>query len=126
MKGDTMRRFTVAQVSDYFDVANGTVRSWLSNGKIRGVKQDQLNPGKPRYTTFISEQEIKRFIDDNPKYNYVIEKIWPVDETAEERKTEINECFDRLKFMKEDCNKLVRDMNILIEHLNKLLELEKK
>lgn len=81
-----MRRFTVAQVAGYFDVSSTTVRSWVNDGKIRGIKQDQLNAGKPRYTTFISEKEIKKFIDGHPKYNYVVEKIWPVDETAEERK----------------------------------------
>lgn len=121
-----MRRFTVAQVADYFDVTTVTVRSWLNQGKIQGFKQDQLNPGKPRYVTLISETELKKFIENNPKYSYVIEKLWPKDETVEARRTEINACFSRLKIMKEDCNKLVQDMNALIKHLNTLLDLEKQ
>ncbi len=121
-----MRRFTVSQVAEYFDVTTGTVRSWLNSGKIQGIKQDQLNAGKPRYSTFISEIEIKRFIEEHPKYNYVMEKIFPKDDTVENRRQEINNCFDCLKNMKKDCNTLVRDINVLIEHLNALLELEKQ
>lgn len=120
-----MRRYTVQQVADIFDVTAVTVRSWINKGDLKVTKEEIISGGPARYKTHIGEDQLRRYIDKHPKYEYVREKLFPKDVHAEERRLEINECFTQLKRMKNDVNALVVHMNVLIEHLNELLKLEK-
>lgn len=122
-----MRRFTTGQISEYLGVTKTTVLKWIADKKIAAVRETSFTTSMHGKTSYVvSEKELRRFISEHPKYNFAEELIWPKDQKVEERRIEINACFDKLKYMKADVNRLVTDMNSLIEHLNTLLNLEKQ
>lgn len=48
---------TTQQCADLFGVSQETIRSWLKDGRLNGIK--------PTGTWRVRESEIKRFIDEN-------------------------------------------------------------
>lgn len=125
-----MKFFTPKEIAGYCGVNKVTPIKWINDGDLPATKKEKPNAGNSknlvRFYYYVSENDLRDFLEKSPKYAHVIDVIWPKHITKEYRLKELDECLNEIASLQEQADHISERLSFVREKVQSLIQLENK
>lgn len=123
-----MKFFTPKEIAEYCGVDKVTPIRWINDGDLPATKEEKPrainSKSRVRFYYYVSEDDLRAFLEKTPKYRHVIDVIWPSHTTKEYRLKELDECLTEITSLQEQANYINRRLSFVRDKICDLIKAE--
>ena len=123
-----MKYFTPKEIAEYCGVNKATPIKWINDGDLPAVKEEKPHIGnsksRVRFYYYVSENDLRDFLEKSPKYAHVIDVIWPNHITKAYRLKELDECLNEITSLQEQADYINKRLSFVRDKIRDLIKAE--
>ena len=123
-----MKYFTPKEIAEYCGVNKVTPIKWINDGDLPAIKREKPHADNSkslvRFYYYVSENDLRDFLEKSPKYAHVIDVIWPKHITKEYRLKELDECLNEIASLQEQADHINKRLSFVRDKIWDLIKAE--
>lgn len=123
-----MKFFTPKEIAEYCGVNKVTPIKWINDGDLPAVKEGEPSAinskSLVRFYYYVSEDDLRAFLEKSPKYRHVVDIIWPSRTSKEYRLKESDECLNEIASLQEQADHINKRLSFVRDKIRDLIKAE--
>ena len=123
-----MKFFTPKEIAEYCGVNKVTPIKWINDDDLPAIKREKPHAdnskSRVRFYYYVSENDLRDFLEKSPKYAHVVDVIWPNHGTKEYRLKELDECLTEIASLQEQADHINKRLSFVRDKIRDLIKAE--